>query len=267
MKIKCPACATVLNVPDTAAGKVVKCPCGKQLRAPGGTAGPASGAAAARPAAAPAARRPTEPATTTRRPAPAGNDFDPGLFDELTEADLQPVKMASTGPKSSNPYAPTAHGGGASFGGPVASVGKRFFGAFIDGAVYFVATFISTGLFFLFLNIQFGTIRPENPPAYVPIVNLAFTLTAMIIVTGINISMICKSGQSIGKKAAGSRIVMESDRQLPGFVHGWLIRSFGFGLLSSLLFNLPALVDALFVFSDNARTLHDRMASTIVVDA
>ena len=32
MKIKCPACNAILNMPAGAAGKVVKCPCGKQLR-------------------------------------------------------------------------------------------------------------------------------------------------------------------------------------------------------------------------------------------
>ena len=40
MKIKCPACNTVLSIPAEAAGKIVKCPCGKQLRAPAAAAGP-----------------------------------------------------------------------------------------------------------------------------------------------------------------------------------------------------------------------------------
>ncbi|MGB7329715.1 MAG: RDD family protein [Rubripirellula sp.] len=265
MKIKCPACATVLNVPDTAAGKVVKCPCGKQLRAPGGTAAaPAAGATATRPA---TTKQRAAPAKPAGRPAAAGNDFDPGLFDELTEADLQPVRVASAGPKLSNPYAPTAHRGGAPVGGAIASAGKRFFGACIDGAIYFVTSIVSTGLFLLFVNIQFGTLTPENPPAYLPFVQLAFSLTGTIIVTGINIAMICKSGQSIGKKAAGSRIVMESDGQLPGFVQGWLVRSFGFSFLSVFLLYIPFLIDPFFVFSENARTLHDRLAGTIVVDA
>ena len=40
MKIICPACNAILNIPSEAAGKVVKCPCGKQLRAPAAAAGP-----------------------------------------------------------------------------------------------------------------------------------------------------------------------------------------------------------------------------------
>ena len=100
MKIKCPGCASLLEIPDSAAGKVVKCKCGKQLRAPaaqgaqGAPSKPAAGQAAAGQAAAGQGTRPPQP----RRAAPAQSkplaaSMPPsGLFDELTDEDLTPVK-------------------------------------------------------------------------------------------------------------------------------------------------------------------------------
>lgn len=94
MKLKCPACSQVLNIPDTAAGKVVKCPCGKQLRAP--AAKPGGAAAGQRP---PGAAGPA-PGQATRRPAGAApasqptSGFDPSMFDELTDEDMKPVATA-----------------------------------------------------------------------------------------------------------------------------------------------------------------------------
>ena len=105
MKLKCPGCAKILQVPDSAAGKVVKCQCGKQLRVPGGV--PA--AAASRPAARTASgqsRTGQSPAGQSSPRRPAGGqggfgDFDPGLFDELTDSDF-----------GSPAAAPAASGGG-----------------------------------------------------------------------------------------------------------------------------------------------------------
>ena len=111
MKIKCPGCQTVLQVPDTAAGKVVKCRCGKQMRAPGGAASPQSAPQAPRgqaPAARPqAGARPAGPAATG---APGGyvspfaappQQSSGGLLDELTDSDLAPIKaVAKPGAKA-----------------------------------------------------------------------------------------------------------------------------------------------------------------------
>jgi ribosomal protein S27E len=123
MQIKCPGCASVLNIPESAAGKVVKCPCGKQLRAPGGggaqTAASPQGQRPAQPTpqrpAQPTPQRPAQP--TPQRPAqptqraapqrpaqpapqrpaaarpvaaqPAAGGFGGDIFDELTESDFK----------------------------------------------------------------------------------------------------------------------------------------------------------------------------------
>lgn len=95
MKIKCPACSKVLNIPEAAAGKVVKCPCGKQLRAPGG----GGAAPAARPASnqsGPSLSKAAPKPAPRPAPSPGGmGDFDASMLDELTETDLQPVKAVS----------------------------------------------------------------------------------------------------------------------------------------------------------------------------
>ncbi|MEM9826098.1 MAG: hypothetical protein AAF958_05890 [Planctomycetota bacterium] len=115
MRLKCPGCSQLINVPDTAAGKIVACPCGKQLRAPqpsAAAASPATRAPMASPPAAapgapashrPASHRPTPspPAPSppaSHRPAshpPAPSPFAPGDFDDLTEADLSPIRGVS----------------------------------------------------------------------------------------------------------------------------------------------------------------------------
>jgi hypothetical protein len=117
MQLKCPGCSQLLNIPDTAAGKVVKCPCGKSLQAPGALAKtPAATATAplppqaapSRPSPAAPAGMPQPAAAATQAPKPAAgpttatklagpspytvpvsNDFD------LTETDLAPVRGVS----------------------------------------------------------------------------------------------------------------------------------------------------------------------------
>ena len=103
MKIKCPACQTVLQIPDTAAGKVVKCQCGKQMRAPGGPAKSAPAPQAPRPQA-PAAQRPTPQSPGPAQTASGGyvspfaqppQQASGGILDELTDTDLAPVKAVT----------------------------------------------------------------------------------------------------------------------------------------------------------------------------
>ena len=82
----------------------------------------------------------------------------------------------------------------------------------------------------------------------------------------VNAYLIAKDGQTVGKKAVGTRIVLEVNGQLPGFVQGWLVRFFLFSFLSQFVPFL-GLIDLFFIFSQNAQTLHDRLAGTVVVNA
>lgn len=109
MKIKCPSCEAVLNVPAGAAGKVVKCPCGKQLRAPAAPAGTADGQAGA------AATNPAASGTGSGVGTSASGGLESNAFDDLPGAE----PTAAPNPFSQNsPYAPPAPGSSGNPAGP-----------------------------------------------------------------------------------------------------------------------------------------------------
>ncbi len=71
-------------------------------------------------------------------------------------------------------------------------------------------------------------------------------------------------GESIGKRAAGIRIVKTKDGLPPGFVKGVLIRRWLIGLLSWI--PMFGLLDVAFILGEDRQCLHDMMASTQVVN-
>ena len=82
--------------------------------------------------------------------------------------------------------------------------------------------------------------------------------------------LVTKTGQTLAKRWLGMRIVREGSGELPGFVHGVLLRSWLFiaaGLLP-YVGSCASLIDGLAIFfGERRQTLHDRVAGTIVVVA
>ena len=270
MKIKCPACSKVLSIPDSAAGKIVKCPCGKQLRAPGAASPSASAPAASRPAGPnPATARPA-----AARPAAGAGDFDPEMFDDLTDEDLKPVKGVTNPytPVSSpslgsskllNQYAP--RGGTAGQGRrEIAGVGSRILGAIVDALFVYLFIGMIAAAFFLILP---GEGAKPTPVQLSLVIGIAFI--GALAPTVINCILIAKSGQSVGKKAVGTRIIDQETNAQAGVVQGYIVRTVAFGFLLGIpvvgIFVL--LVDIVFLFGENHQTLHDKMAKTLVVRA
>jgi len=78
--------------------------------------------------------------------------------------------------------------------------------------------------------------------------------------------LISTRGQSVGKIVARLRIE-KLDGQPPGFVYGFLLRS----LVPSVVAGIPlvgilfGIINALFVFRDDRRCIHDHLAGTRVV--
>ena len=100
MNINCPTCSKVLSIPASAAGKVVKCPCGQQLKAPPAAGGSAPANVAAKAKSTPAAQ--PKPAAQPAASAPAQPPSD--SFDQLTEDDYRPLTAVSNpGAKSLPP--------------------------------------------------------------------------------------------------------------------------------------------------------------------
>ena len=267
MKIKCPACAKVLSIPDSAAGQVVKCPCGKQLRAP--NAASAGGGA----------NRPSGAGTSSNSPAPrptaAAGGIDPGIFDDLTDNDLQPVKTTS------NPYQSTVSGQHPSASsGPqeLASVGQRIGGTLLDGVLHMLmmlpGLIIGGGMFVGGIAAALQAEANGGGSDEAAAMAVGGILVGFLIILGnglipmvVNIVLISKSGQSLGKKIIGTRMVSQHTGETVGFVHGFLLRTFVFQLITLIpvVGTLIALADIGFLFTEGNQTLHDRLAGTRVV--
>ena len=178
-----------------------------------------------------AARQPPRPATPqTARATPAGGGgIDAGLFDELTEQDLQPVasQYAQAQPKASTSaggnilqqYAPPNEVGMAGGGRTqIAAASSRFAGYLVD--VLFLGAGIGVGIGIL---VGIAAISDTDAAAIIAMIVLGLCSVVPVI---INAVLVTKSGQTVGKKLVGIRIVMDGTYQLPGFLHGWFLRSF-----------------------------------------
>ena len=299
MKIKCPSCQAVLSIPAAAAGKLVKCSCGTQLRAPAasGGAGAPAGPAPAGPA--PKSQPGGASGAATGRAAPrrpaAPTAVDAGLFDELTEGDLQPIRqagMSAVGAVGSGntskllrEHAATAGGGsGSNFRvGPLASPWIRLGAAFIDGfiinlmmlPIVLLGTLVFMGMFVDVegLRAALAAAQTDDEKAYITGqifggMFLGYGLTSIIagiLPVTIYAIMVAKSGQTPGKKFCKVRIVRADTKQLPGFVKGVVIRSW----LGQLVYSIPpvGLIGVLLIFGAKRQTLCDMMAGTIVVES
>lgn len=97
---------------------------------------------------------------------------------------------------------------------------------------------------------------------------LALYLIGLAVYLVVQLVMLHRHGQTLGKRLMGIRIV-RSDGSRAGLGRLFLLR----GLVPGLIGAIPmlgmffALIDALFIFADDRRCLHDRFADTIVVDA
>jgi hypothetical protein len=94
MKLKCPACSKTLQIPESAAGKVVKCGCGKQIRVPGDSSAPGN--------------RASQAGSPQPQPTPSQSlqNAGPSLFDELTDQDMEPISQVKLPGHTAKPAAP-----------------------------------------------------------------------------------------------------------------------------------------------------------------
>ena len=268
MKIKCPACSQVLSIADSSAGKVVQCPCGKQLKVPGGPAAPSAGSPSG-----PQARGFSSFDSGSLRAAGAGSlAADEAAFDQLTERDLQPARTGSSpyaAPAQSacrdplKGYAPPS-GPGYAPRGNRATVGQRIVGALIDSFAMF-----AVGIGLAVVGYVMGSlIDSQNVEMAIGIAYFGF-YGGIIVVSIINAVLISSSGQSMGKKVVKTRITDRDTGAPSGFVQGFLVRNFLFGLITGIpcVGALIGLADLIMLFPEPNETLHDKLAKTVVVQA
>ncbi len=310
MQLKCPGCARTLKIPDSAAGKVVKCPCGKQMRVPAAKTAAAPAMAAS--ASAPAQRRPQAAGATTARaagqpasaqaraaqtrPAPArptpvaarpasNNAFgvDAGLFDELTDSDLQPVALPpkpGSMPKANKPakdatdeYVSDADKkrmaiNDAKQKAELAPLMRRVSAYFIDWAfcigVFFAVAQIGT----IVIIVAFGTPVEESESMSLSEIMLLLNLGFSACVgMAINAGLLAWKSQTLGKLICGL-VIVDADTIRRASFHQTVVLRFIAWKLKCMIPFLGAMYarrDMWSLFSNEGITEHDIMAGTLVV--
>ena len=99
----------------------------------------------------------------------------------------------------------------------------------------------------------------DTAPAPVRLVGVVASLALLVY----QLYLISATGQTLGKRFIGIRIVLKDTLENGGFVVNVLKR----GLLNGLLCLVPGyfLVDSLFIFKEDRRCIHDLIAGTCVV--
>ena len=123
---------------------------------------------------------------------------------------------------------------------------QRFFAVLADGVI--------VGLPYILGSI-------EAAPEPLRLLGVVAALALLVV----QLVLVSKQGQTLGKRLLGIRIVLKDTLQNGGFVVNVLKRGFLNGLLSLI----PGyfLVDSLFIFRENRRCLHDLIAGTVVIQA
>lgn len=91
--------------------------------------------------------------------------------------------------------------------------------------------------------------------------------TASLLVTGLQIFLLARDGQTVGKRLMGIRIASYASDQHPGFLRIVGLRMF----LPAVITSIPcvgflfSLLNILFIFGSEKRCLHDLIAGTKVI--
>ncbi|MFK7992450.1 MAG: RDD family protein [Sandaracinaceae bacterium] len=138
---------------------------------------------------------------------------------------------------------------------PLASPQRRLAAVMLDGALGVVPLTLVAGLS--------RALRSSPLMLY----GLLAVLVLTLIVGGVNLWLLARHGQSIGKRLLGLRIV-RTDGARATLARLLFARIVVPGALGAIPFVGPlfALVDGALVFSDERKTLHDRIADTLVID-
>lgn len=150
---------------------------------------------------------------------------------------------------------------------PLASLGQRFTGALIDGLFPVILGIPGFALLVLGLPAQpDGPNGAEPSPIfYIGMLLLGVTSLACLIV---QIYLMAKRSQTIGKLYAKTKVFDFETHQPATFFQIFLMRLF----VNQLIGGLPCvgpiygLADVLYIFSEDRRCLHDKLAGTYVVD-
>jgi uncharacterized RDD family membrane protein YckC len=166
---------------------------------------------------------------------------------------------------TANPYAPPrgavqdfVAGEGLELGGRAA----RLAAAIVDGIIVCVMTYVPALLVLFSTGALVGP-EPQAADSDFLIAGLVF-FSGFIAWAWITILLVARFGQTMGKRLLEIRVV-RSDGAQASLGRIFLLRNVVNGLLGFI--PLYALVDVLFIFSEQRQCIHDRLADTIVVKA
>lgn len=203
-----------------------------------------------------------------------------------TEADSEPVTLNLSQPEATpneetNPYAaPDTEVKDVSIdtGIPLASRSSRFVAYILDGFIYLMPFIIVVAAIFVLEGGLSLEIFESEEAMEDFVMNLATSpfvyaylgvmlLTPLLILI-INIVLLVRNGQTIGKRLMKIRIVRK-DYSRAGFWRIVLLRYIVMGLIGGIpiIGLFIQLANYLFIFGKARRCLHDYIADTIVVDA
>jgi uncharacterized RDD family membrane protein YckC len=192
----------------------------------------------------------------------------------LTDQDMRPDRPAANPYVAETPdaanfdplqgYVPPSGAGyaggvGATPYGVRATLGQRILGALVDSFLMF-----GMGFAFGMVGLILGAMIDSQDEDVIFGIAFSVGTFSMSIVNAVLISM---SGQSVGKKVVKTRMVDRENGTQSGFVQGFLLRNFVFGLITSIpcIGWTIGLVDLIMLFPEPNQTLHDKLARTVVI--
>jgi len=133
---------------------------------------------------------------------------------------------------------------------------QRWLGAFVDGLLPLVVALPFVGLV--------PVLDLDDTDAITGLFYMGY-IAGLFLFGVVNWFLIVQRGQSLGKMAAGTRIVGEDGGPVD-FVRGVILRNWVM-VAANMFCSMASLIDALFIFGDERQCLHDKLAKTIVVNA
>ena len=167
------------------------------------------------------------------------------------------VQAGST-PAAANPYAaPQASVEDQVDGFELAGRGERLAAAIIDG--------LCIGGLGIVAAIAVPAMKDNPNAASIAMIVAGVAILAVVV---INLYLLYTSAATIGKRAMKIRIA-RTDGTQPGLARLIFLRGLPVWLVSAIPYigNLFSLIDVLFIFREDRRCVHDRIADTIVIRA
>jgi len=242
--LNCPSCGEPNFASDNGSAMALCRSCGAQIAMPPASVQPAE------------SQNPFAIETGSVAP----REWNQPTFDARRQSDFSPAANVSPAQQSDNPYqAPSFDEPDREFTHPSpygtysnrsdsARRFTRWLGAFIDSMVMVILMFAAIAVF--------------NPRSADEANLIVYgTCGAVLLLQSI---LVAASGQSVGKMILGTKIVNKHNDEIPDFFRAVIVRSW-FQVLLGLI-PLYHLIDALCIFGEEKRCLHDMMAGTRVIN-